>query len=435
MVPAYSAPGTFGPFFIGEIFPLYQDLHKFYWDKCRLHGSTFKIQLAGRKILVVSSPDSAQAILSTSSDCFSIAHGWDVLEPFLGKGILLRDGPEHSRYRKLLISTFHTYNQEQYISSIHETIVTFFDRTELNTNFLLFPKLRELSISVISEILFGKCSLDEIKELQNYFDSISESFHDVVKVPLPLSLYQTALHSSMNLKRFVKNKLNAILGGSTRENCLFRNLVQINQTQDKFSSSELIELCIHILFAGHETTAQFVFFALAVLSNNVEWYKIIETEININYASEIHSQGLMQSKIINIFFKEVERMFPPTFVIPRGVIKDVTLSGYEVPAGWHVHLCPIITHRSTDLFERPNEFNPYRFEDSRLNNPYMLYGFGGGIHSCLGKEIALIETTLFLAELFHRFDWLILPTYSSLEVLNYNKIYNKFSLSFKRKTI
>jgi retinoid hydroxylase len=435
MVPAYIAPGNFGLFFMGEIFLLYRDLHKFYWDKYRLHGSTFKIQLAGRKILVVSSPDSAQAILSTSSDCFSVAHGWDVLEPFFGKGILLRDGSDHSRYRKLLISTFHTYNQEQYISTIHETIAVFFDRNELNTNFLLFPKLRELSISVISEILFGKCSLDEIKELQNYFDSISESFLDVVKIPLPLSLYQTALHSSKSLQDFVKNKLNSILGGNSRESCLFRNLVQINQSQDKFSDSELIELCIHILFAGHETVAQFVFSALIVLSNNIEWYKIIETEININYVSETHYQGLIQSKIIKNFLKEVERMFPPTFVIPRGVIKDVTLSGYEVPAGWHVHLCPIITHRSTDLYERPNEFNPYRFEDSRSNNPYMLYGFGGGLHSCLGKEIALIETTLFLAELFHRFDWLILPAYSSFEIVNYNKIYNNFTLSFKKKTV
>ena len=66
-------------------------------------------------------------------------------------------------------------------------------------------------------------------------------------------------------------------------------------------------------------------------------------------------------------------------------------------------ISPWLVHRHRDLWERPNEFDPDRF-DGGLDQPQCAYiPFGQGPRICIGAAFAMQEAMLILATLTRRY--------------------------------
>ncbi len=115
--------------------------------------------------------------------------------------------------------------------------------------------------------------------------------------------------------------------------------------------------------------------------------------------------------------KEIERLYPPIYGIPRGVKSDFEYEGYLIPAGWHVVVSPMLTHRLPEIYTEPDQFEPARFAppcEEHKKHPFALIGFGGGSHKCLGYELAQMEIKVILSTLLRQFNWSITPDYSAV---------------------
>ncbi|KAF1835002.1 pisatin demethylase [Decorospora gaudefroyi] len=113
---------------------------------------------------------------------------------------------------------------------------------------------------------------------------------------------------------------------------------------------------------------------------------------------------------VSTCIKEASRLFPSTGAsMPRvAPAQGITLSGFYIPAGYHVGVSPPVIQHDKGLFgEDAGHFRPERWLESAERNRAMDKGmvvYGAGTRICAGKNIALAEGHKLVPELLRRFD-------------------------------
>jgi len=168
------------------------------------------------------------------------------------------------------------------------------------------------------------------------------------------------------------------------------------------SNSELLQNCIFILNAGHETTTNLIGNALGCLQENPEQRKQLQecTEVN------------------NTAIDEFLRFESPNQLGNRLTTRDVKLGNQVVEKGTNLHLLIGAANRDADAFN-----NPDVLELKRKPNRHM--AFAGGPHSCIGLNLARMEGRIAIGKFLRRFpDYQITAAYRSsrLRFRGYDKL-------------
>ncbi|PKK59372.1 cytochrome P450 [Rhizophagus irregularis] len=103
--------------------------------------------------------------------------------------------------------------------------------------------------------------------------------------------------------------------------------------------------------------------------------------------------------------KEVARILPAMRSFSRYTNKSDKIAGYQWPAGITFIIDIKAIHNKDDYWEEPNRFNPDRwmvenFEPKK--NSFIM--FGGGLRSCPGRKLLMIELVCSIALLFRKYD-------------------------------
>jgi cytochrome P450 len=152
------------------------------------------------------------------------------------------------------------------------------------------------------------------------------------------------------------------------EKDLLTRLIRGEHEGRKLSEPELLQNCIFILNAGHETTTNLIGNALEIL---------------VRFPGErrrlIENPGLMKSAV-----EEVLRFESSNQLGNRAVTEDTTLGGVSMPKGTLVTIGIGAANRDPDAFPDPDRFDVAR-------NPTRHLAFGSGIHMCGGMSLARLE--------------------------------------------
>jgi cytochrome P450 len=109
------------------------------------------------------------------------------------------------------------------------------------------------------------------------------------------------------------------------------------------------------------------------------------------------------AKVAN-FVEEVLRFESPFRYHPRTAAHAVELAGVEIPEGALVMLLWSAANRDEAVFERPDEIVLGR------HNARMHFGFGRGIHHCVGAPLARLEARVAITRLLERTRWFTLDS-------------------------
>ncbi|HET6954558.1 MAG TPA: cytochrome P450 [Acidimicrobiales bacterium] len=93
---------------------------------------------------------------------------------------------------------------------------------------------------------------------------------------------------------------------------------------------------------------------------------------------------------------EIIRWTSPVTYFKRTATEDLEIRGQEIEAGERVVLCYASANRDEDVFT-----DPFRFDIARRPNPQVSFG-GGGVHYCLGANLAKREVRVLFEELVAR---------------------------------
>jgi len=150
---------------------------------------------------------------------------------------------------------------------------------------------------------------------------------------------------------------------------------------ERLSEDELIQNCIFLLNAGHETTAN-------LIGNGIELLMRFPDE-----QRRLRSDPALLASAV----EEMLRFESPIQLNNRRLLQDSEIGGQQFPAGTLINLLMAAANRDPAQFP-----DPQRFDVGRRPNRHL--AFGQGDHACVGMNVARMEGRIAVGRLLARFD-------------------------------
>ncbi len=170
------------------------------------------------------------------------------------------------------------------------------------------------------------------------------------------------------------------------------------KSNEQLSEVELLQNCIFILNAGHETTTNLIGNALVALHGwpGEKNRLLSKIELTMNY-----TLGLQADLTLTI--DEFLRFESSNQLSNRRALKASTVGGVPMEEGALITLCIGAANRDPEQFANPNVLDLTR-GDERLGQPANRHlAFGFGIHQCAGLSLARLEGRIAIGRFLQRF--------------------------------
>lgn len=164
------------------------------------------------------------------------------------------------------------------------------------------------------------------------------------------------------------------------ETDVLTRLIRGEGADGQLSEIELIQNCIFILNAGHETTTNLIGNGLALLAD---------------HPGE-RARLLANPDLIAPAVEEVLRYRSPNQIGNRETTAEVEIGGLRIAKGTNLHLLMGAANRDPAVFADPD-----RFDITRSPNRHL--AFAGGPHICVGLTLARLEGRIAIGRLLQRF--------------------------------
>ena len=160
---------------------------------------------------------------------------------------------------------------------------------------------------------------------------------------------------------------------------------------------EIRDELVTMVIAGHETVAAALAWTLMLLAEHPAAQDRVRAELDAHEGPVPLVGNRERLPWTRAVVDEALRLYPPAWAISRRSLADDVVGGRPVPAGTLAIISPWLVHRRPDLWPDPEAFRPERFLGQPLRTGYL--PFGQGPRLCIGREFALGEMVLVLAEL------------------------------------
>jgi cytochrome P450 len=193
---------------------------------------------------------------------------------------------------------------------------------------------------------------------------------------------------------------------TTPRNDLLSILLQARDEDGQaMSDAQLLDECLTLFGAGHETTAAALTWAWCLLCQHPDVYQKVQQEVeSVLQGRSPRYDDLARLPYCLQVFKETMRLYPPAANIVREAVHDIEIDGYLVPRGSTLMVSPYTLHHKPEYFPDPETFDPERFAPEREKQlpRYAYLPFGAGPRICIGNHLALMEGHLLIATLAQR---------------------------------
>ncbi|SDG48433.1 hypothetical protein SAMN05216338_1001463 [Bradyrhizobium sp. Rc2d] len=289
--------------------------------------------------------------------------------------MLQADPPDHTRLRGLVVKAFTARRVEDMRPRIQEivdqTIDAVIDRGHMD---LIEDFAFRLPVTII-------CDMLGIPE--EHRETFYKSSRDGGRLldPVPLSPEEISQGNAGNLMAQMYFQQLFELRRHSPGDDLITQLVQAEEDGNKLTNEELTANIILLFGAGHETTVNLIGNGLLALHRNPDQLALLKAR-----------PELMVGAI-----EEFLRYDSSVQMTGRVALEDIDdLGGVKIPKGETV-LC-LLGSANRDPAVYPDR--PDRLDVTRQNVKPL--SFGGGIHFCLGAQLARIEAEIAIATLLRR---------------------------------
>lgn len=173
------------------------------------------------------------------------------------------------------------------------------------------------------------------------------------------------------------------------EHDVLTRLIQGEAGGEQLSETELLQNCVFILNAGHETTTNLIGNALVALQ---EWPDEKDRLLQRLQGAD----AATREQVLTLAVDECLRFESSNQLGNRRALRAVTVGGVDLPEGALVTLCIGAANRDPAQFA-----NPEVLDLARENNRHLAFGFG--IHQCAGLSLARLEGRVALERFLARF--------------------------------
>lgn len=293
------------------------------------------------------------------------------------QSFLAMDPPRHTFLRKLVSAAFTPRQVRRIEDSIKANAMTIVGELRKAGNGADFVEhcAKELPIRTLSDMV-------GIPEAER--EQIAHAADAMVSWADPVFLHgRPPLEVLFEAQMYVHQVANR-LAAERRENPgddFFSALVNAEVDGDRLSDNDVAAFFVLLAVAGNDTTRQTTSHALKALSDFPDQRAWLLEDFDNRIGTAV---------------EEFVRWASPVMTFRRTAAKDTEINGQPISAGEKVVMFYSSGNFDTEVFDHPG-----RLDLSRHPNPHVGFG-GGGVHFCLGANLARAQLRAIIGELLHQ---------------------------------
>jgi cytochrome P450 len=339
---------------------------------------------AEEPMVLFSHPDAVREVFALDPAIAPAGESWEFLRPFAGPhSILLLDGEEHLRERRLLQTPFHGERMRAFTPIIAELA-----ERELGSwrgRVVALDRMRKLTLEIILRVVFG--ARDEL-EVTRLRDAVDEALEGVRSMPRVLAMVlvrrDLGPRSPWGRFRVAVERFDALLldliarrrADPVGDSLLGLLLEQRDEDGKPVTDRHVRDQLVALLVGGHDSSAASLAWAFERLARHPDVHARLRDG---------------DPAYLDAVVKEVLRVRPPLTIAPRRLREPVRIAGWTLPAGVQVAACLWLAARREDLWPEAAAFRPERWLAGPKPNPMSWIPFGGGVRRCSGAPFAEME--------------------------------------------
>ncbi|KAG7463099.1 hypothetical protein MATL_G00191840 [Megalops atlanticus] len=365
--------GSMGWPLVGETFHWLFQGSSFHISRRAKYGNVFKTHLLGKPVIRVTGAENIRKILLGEHNL--VCTQWpQSTRIILGPNTLVNSiGDLHKQKRKILAKVFSRGALETYIPRLQDVVKSEIAKWCSEPGSVnVYTAAKSLTFRIAVRVLLGlTMEEDRIIYLSRIFEELMSNLFSL-PIDVPLSglrkgiKARDVLHACM--EKIIEEKLQMQQSEGYKDAFDYM-LSSAKENGYELSIQELKESAVELIFAAHSTTA--------------------------SASTSLIMQLLRHPAVCEKARLELQAQGRDTYLSGgyRTVLKTFELDGYQIPKGWSVMYSIRDTHETAAVFQSPDLFDPDRFGDERDESKtgrFNYVPFGGGIRSCIGRELAQI---------------------------------------------
>lgn len=416
-------------------------LHQKFEEWSKEFGSYYRVQIGGRKLLIIGDHQTFAKILRDRPDGFNrtirLAETWRDMG--LQVGLFGANGEVWKRQRRMVMAGFDPAHVKEYFPALCKVVGRLESRwaKSLGESIDLQADLMRFTVDAITGLAFGHDvntleSGDDV--IQRHLDKIFPAvfrrnlavfkYWEFIRLPSDRALDRSVIAVNAAIERFIVSARTRIQQQPALRdkpsNLLEAMINAADQGDSGLTDADVAGNVLTMLLAGEDTTANSIAWVLALLWNNQAVLKKLRDEVRSHFDQQADQaapapysiEKLNELDYLDACINESMRLKPVAPVLPLQAARDTVIDDIEIPA--NTIIFGLFRRDSMDDKHLPNaaQFDPERWlmqnaqpGDSGINSVKRIsMPFGAGPRICPGRYLALLEMKIALAMLFSRFD-------------------------------
>lgn len=374
-------------------------------------------------VMVVSNPAGVRHVLTDNAANYEKGRLQRiVLGPLLAEGLLLAEGTDWRRARRILAPLFtpaRTAAMTRRMAEVCTNRVAGWKLNDRQSWLEVDSQMSTLTFEILSATLFSDDLEDDAAGFEaalNRYLSIGARIDPLDMLGAPNWIPRVGRMMGVREARFfearvawlVAGRRAKLASGQAAPDDLLTALLSARDEEDDarggLSDREVAANILTFILAGHETTARALGWALHLLSRTPDIAARLQAEADgFDPARPDWAERLPWTRAV---LEETMRLFPPAPTMARRALAPDIINGQPVPKGTAVVVSPWLLHRHHLLWDDPEAFRPERFlpENRKSIDRYVYIPFSAGPRVCIGATFALQEAMIGLATVMGQAD-------------------------------
>jgi len=408
---------------VGSVYRRFRSPLSFFEELKQSYGDVVRFKLFRERFILFSDPALVNEVLVTKQNSFRKGRALEGARVFLGNSLLVSEGEEHTRQRRLIQPAFHRGRIAGYAQVMAERTRKWIEAQHAGKEIDLAVEMNRLTLAVVGETLFGSEVEAEAHEIAESLTVVIENFNRML---LPFWNVLQRVPTKRNLRlRDAQRRLDATVyrvisqrreDGRDHGDLLSMLLAaeDADNPQKRLTDTEVRDQAMTLFLAGHETTANALAWTWHLLTQHEPVRVKMKAEIDAVLGPD-RLPGLEDTAKLpytTAVLSESMRLFPPVWVVGRRALDDITIGDYAVPRRTIVITSQYLIHRDERFWPRATEFLPERWLDEQAHAArpkFAYFPFGGGARICIGDAFAWTEGVILLAVMARRWRFEAMP--------------------------
>ncbi|XP_076951656.1 3-epi-6-deoxocathasterone 23-monooxygenase CYP90C1-like [Bidens hawaiensis] len=393
-----------------------------------IYGKVFKTHILGRPIIVSTDPDVNKVVLQNQGNVFIPSYPKSVIELLGESSILQMNGGLQKRVHAIVGGFLRSPQLKAQITkdiqkSVKLTLLSWMDRENMQQPLYLQDETKKITFEILVRVLMSVEPGEDVEFLKREFMEVIKGL-----ICLPVKLPGFRMYKSLQAKERMLKMVRKIVNDRKTE-------MEKNEEKGSGSPSDVIDVLlrdtgesdgahqrlpldfisgniIEMMIPGEDSVPMIMTLAIKYLSDNpTSLACLVDENDKLKKRKDESCEEYSWTDYVSLEFtqgviSETLRMANIINAIWRKALEDVEINGYLIPKGWCVLASLTSVHMDEEIYENPDEFDPWRWEKTGASvKSNKFTPFGGGQRLCPGLEFSRLEISIFLHHLVTSYTW------------------------------